>query len=120
MLASSRYIPGTSSGSGSQPAQTAQTAHAAASDPYSRTPATTTTIRKHLPQKSYLSFKVGELSVIINKINTFNTEVPTEHVSPKPLPSHCPFVFLMLLFQLNMTDINGRLCRKKDSPKSVL
>lgn len=120
MVASSRYIPGTSSGSGSQPAQTAQTAHAAASDPYSRTPATTTTIRKHLPQKSYLSFKVGELSVIINKMNTFNTEVPTEHVSPKPVPSHCPSIFLILLFQWNMTDINGRLCHRKDSPKSVL
>ena len=58
---SSRYVPGTSSSY--QP------------DPYS----TPTISRKHLPQKSYLSFKVGELSVIINKMNTFNTEVPQGH-----------------------------------------
>jgi phospholipase A-2-activating protein len=62
---SSRYIPGTSSGYQPSP------------DPY-----IPTVTRKHLPQRSYLSFKVGELGVILNKMNTFNTEVPAENVFP--------------------------------------
>src|SRR5271168_4235655 len=76
-VASSRYIPGTSSGY-QQPYQPSTT------DPYTAHTAATPTSRKHLPQKSYLSFKVGELGIIVNKMNTFNTEVPPNHV-PSPL-----------------------------------
>src|SRR5271170_437983 len=72
-VASSRYIPGTSSGY-QQPYQPSTT------DPYTAHTAAMPTSRKHLPQKSYLSFKVGELGVIVNKMNTFNTEVPPNHV----------------------------------------
>jgi hypothetical protein len=79
-VASSRYIPGTSSGY-QQPYQPSTT------DPYTAHTAATPTSRKHLPQKSYLFFKVGELGVIINKMNTFNTEVPPNHV-PFLLPHH--------------------------------
>jgi hypothetical protein len=78
MVASSRYIPGQTGGS----APSTSTLHSATSDPYSSGPARSTVlgVRKHLPQKTYLSFKTGELGVIIAKMNTFNTEVPPEHV----------------------------------------
>ena len=95
-VASSRYIPGTSSGY-QQPYQPSTT------DPYTAHTAATPTSRKHLPQKTYLSFKVGELGVIINKMNTFNTEVPPNHV-----PSLLPY----------SSDI--RLSLQKHYPKSLL
>jgi len=105
MVASGRYVPGTSSSGGSEPPPTV---YASTADPYSRL--ATSTTRKHLPQKSYLSFKVGELGVIINKMNTFNTEVPPENVSiplSPPSPSSS---------QLKMTDIVvGRLARNSVS-----
>ena len=104
MVASGRYVPGTSSSGGSQPPPTV---HASTADPYSRL---ATTTRKHLPQKSYLSFKVGELGVIINKMKTFNMEVPPENVSipfSPPSPSSS---------RLNMTDFAvGRLTRNSVS-----
>ena len=76
IVASSRYVPGSSSGSSGYQSL----AYQSAPDPYSA-PHSVTKPRKHLPQTSYLSFQARDVNAIVNKINTFNSEIPKEIVT---------------------------------------